>query len=183
MGINSGAVFQWRMRCLSQEPFYNLAKARLAPCDGSSRIGPGAQQSIEIREWMSSRSTSMDWCKHGFQLGSQRRQPRDLLPEVPASQPQNLSAYSTSPSHTVSYTSLIVSWDALPAGECIFTGWKVETSVHGQAAEWKAWPTVAGSGRAGVLGVPGQCTAAVRVFHHHRPAGRRSLRAQLKSSG
>ncbi|CAK9086158.1 unnamed protein product [Durusdinium trenchii] len=58
------------------------------------------------------------------------------LPD-PASQPQNLSAFSISPSHEISYTSLNVSWDALPPGECIFTGWKVETSITGETTNWQ----------------------------------------------
>ena len=34
------------------------------------------------------------------------------LPKVPASQPENLTAFSISPSHDISYTSLNVSWEA-----------------------------------------------------------------------
>ena len=38
--------------------------------------------------------------------------PEDLhLPKVPASQPENLTAFSISPSHDISYTSLNVSWE------------------------------------------------------------------------
>ncbi|CAE7231819.1 glcG, partial [Symbiodinium necroappetens] len=56
---------------------------------------------------------------------------------VPASMPENLTANSTSPNHDISFASLDVAWDAHPPGECIFTGWKVETRIHDRNLDWE----------------------------------------------
>ncbi|OLP96437.1 hypothetical protein AK812_SmicGene21352 [Symbiodinium microadriaticum] len=53
---------------------------------------------------------------------------------VPASMPENLTANSTSPNHDISFASLD---DAHPPGECIFTGWKVETRIHDRNLDWE----------------------------------------------
>ncbi|CAJ1328309.1 unnamed protein product [Effrenium voratum] len=90
-------------------------------------VGLNSGESFEwrIREACTVRRLFSNWVYYPGVAGTR-------LP-VPASQPANLTAISNSPSHDVAYTSLDVSWDALPPGECIFTGWKVETSILGQA--------------------------------------------------
>lgn len=78
---------------------------------------------------------------------------------VPASQPENLTAFSISPSHDIAYTSLNVSWDAHPPGECIFTGWKVDTNIHGQATNWQESAECRANPR-----VPFTCTITTGLF-------------------
>ncbi|CAE7223767.1 unnamed protein product [Symbiodinium microadriaticum] len=114
--------------CVCQTVFVVIARYP-APDPLAHKVLSATPATLHLGEACTVRRLYTDWVYYDEVVETR-------LP-VPASMPENLTANSTSPNHDISFASLDVAWDAHPPGECIFTGWKVETRIHDRNLDWE----------------------------------------------
>eukprot|EP00931_Biecheleriopsis_adriatica_P043742 TRINITY_DN24996_c0_g1_i1.p1 TRINITY_DN24996_c0_g1~~TRINITY_DN24996_c0_g1_i1.p1 ORF type:complete len:5363 (+),score=854.82 TRINITY_DN24996_c0_g1_i1:99-16091(+) len=94
-------------------------------------LGSGIDYSIRLREACTVRRLYTQWVYLPEPSVATR------LP-VRAPLPMNLTAFSHTPTHFVRTASFETNWESDDPGECIFTGWLVETTIHGrEPPDWK----------------------------------------------
>ena len=117
--VRSFTVSRMSRRLLFVMVYGPFGSASILSCSIAQRGQTAGPLLVELM-----RSTMMEWFRHDFLSKSWLSLAAHLeflkfalllaacMLEVPASQPENLTAISISPSHDISYTSFNVSWEA-----------------------------------------------------------------------